>query len=419
MLRLKTCLAIPLKKLWVKSCIHLLFLIDIGKHIKGLKTFINTGQGVHIGETLELEALKRDGSEFPVELSLSSVNVNGKWNAVGIVRDIRKRKQVEEQLKRSYAIQNIMNSVLRVSLEPISLKKQLERILDMIISIPWIAFQSKGCIFLIEDAPKTLIMKVQHNFAASQITSCSRIPLGKCLCGQVASTRELLFVHCVDEHHEIHYKDMPPHGHYCVPVLSGDKMLGIINLYLKEGHKRNQEEEEFLFAVASSLAGIIERKQAGEALQTREKDLKEKTQHLEETNVALKVLLQQRENDKKEIEESIVSNAKNLILPSLEKLKKSRSDGEQKTYIDLVESYVRDITSPLIRELSSKYVNLTPTEIRVAGLIKEGKTTKEIADLLSLSNNTILTYRNHIRSKLGIKSENINLRSYLQTFIKQ
>ena len=110
-----------------------------------------------------------------------------------------------------------------------------------------------------------------------------------------------------------------------------------------------------------------------------------------------------------------VNHPKNLMLPCLEKLSRSRLSQQQKTYVELLKSHIQKITSPLIRQLSSKHLGLTPTEIRVASLIKNGKTTKEISELLYLSEHTVIFHRDNIRSKLGLKGKKINLQSYLQS----
>ena len=68
-------------------------------HLNGFKAFRDTGQGPAIGRTLELTAVRKDGTEFPIELSLSSVKTKGKWSAIGIVRDITERKRTEETIK--------------------------------------------------------------------------------------------------------------------------------------------------------------------------------------------------------------------------------------------------------------------------------------------------------------------------------
>jgi PAS domain S-box-containing protein len=242
-------------------------------YLKGFERFKDTGQGAAIGKRLELSAIRKDKTEFPVEISLSAVKIKEKWNAIGMVRDITDRKQAEEKIKRDYHIQSAINSILQISLEAISLEEQLERILDLIFTIPWLALKSKGCIYLVEDDPKMLVITAQVGFSESSLVTCSKIPFGKCLCGRAASSHKLIFAECVNGRHEICYPGMLPHGHYCVPILSVGRVLGVMCLYVMEGHKREQEEEKFLLAVANTLAGIIERKQAEEALKTSQAQL--------------------------------------------------------------------------------------------------------------------------------------------------
>ena len=161
---------------------------------------------------------------------------------------------------------------------------------------------------------------------------------------------------------------------------------------------------------------VEERKRVEKALRKREVELKAQSHHLEEVNTALKVLLKQREEDKKELGENVLSNVKELISPYVERLKKGRLNTTQQTLIDIIESNLNNITSPFISKLSSKYFNLTSMEIKVADLVKEGKTNKEIAELLYLSKNTILFHRHNIRGKLNLKNEKINLRAHLLSY---
>jgi DNA-binding CsgD family transcriptional regulator len=160
---------------------------------------------------------------------------------------------------------------------------------------------------------------------------------------------------------------------------------------------------------------IEERKRAEAALRKREVELKAQSHHLEEVNTALKVLLKQREDDKKELSENVLANVKELISPYLERLKKSRLNTNQKMLINILDSNLSNMISPFISKLSSKFINLTPMEIRVANLVKEGQTNKEIADIMCLSKNTIMFHRYNIRRKLGLKNKKINLRSHLLT----
>ncbi len=150
-------------------------------------------------------------------------------------------------------------------------------------------------------------------------------------------------------------------------------------------------------------------------LQERERRLEEQTRHLQEVNAALNVLLKRREDDKKEFEENILHAVKEIILPYLKRLKKSGLNPHQSIFVDILESNLLDITSPFIKSLSSKIINLTPTELKVAQLIRDGRRTKEIAELLGLHETTILFHRQNVRNKLGIKGKEINLQTYLRT----
>jgi len=173
-----------------------------------------------------------------------------------------------------------------------------------------------------------------------------------------------------------------------------------------------------VIAATLIVTDITEHKRDVQALREREKELKIKTMSLEEVNTALRVLLKRRDEDKTELEEKVLSNVKELVVPFLEKVKKTPLDPKQVAYVDILESNLNDIISPFLRNLSAKYLNLTPTQIQVANLIKEGKTTKEIAELLNLSSKTINTHRRNIRMKLGMTNKKVNLRSHLLSLQK-
>jgi len=166
-------------------------------------------------------------------------------------------------------------------------------------------------------------------------------------------------------------------------------------------------------AILGVVTDITERKGIETALRKREMELKTKAASLEETNTALKVLLEQRERDKTELEEKVLSNVKELVHPCIERLKRSRLKAEQRANIDVLESHINDLVSPLANMLSSPGYNLTFKEMQVASLVKEGKTNKEIADLLHISVRTVRFHRENIRKKLGLRKKKLNLRSHL------
>jgi PAS domain S-box-containing protein len=119
-----------------------------------------------------------------------------------------------------------------------------------------------------------------------------------------------------------------------------------------------------------------------------EEELKIKNRNLEEFNAALRIVLKAREHDKSDMEGKMLFNIKSLVSPFLEKLKMTRLDVEQRLYIDCLEASLKEIISPFSQNLSSSFHGLTPAEIQVANLVKLGRTTKEIAELLKISSRT-------------------------------
>ncbi len=160
---------------------------------------------------------------------------------------------------------------------------------------------------------------------------------------------------------------------------------------------------------------VTARVKAEEELRKRKQEVERKNQELEEVNTALRVLLKQRENDKTEIEERVLYNMKDLVTPYLEKLENSGLNEEQTFYVNVLKSNINEIISPFSRRLALNQINLTPTEIQVANLIKEGKISKEISMFLHISESTVKFHRHNIRRKLDLLNKKANLRSYLQS----
>jgi PAS domain S-box-containing protein len=172
-------------------------------------------------------------------------------------------------------------------------------------------------------------------------------------------------------------------------------------------------EDEKSVGLQGVISDITEYKESEAALRDREKDLKAKTETLEEMNAALRVLLERREKDRVEMEEKVLLNIRELINPYLEKLKKSSADEKQKACLGIIESNLGSITSSFSRDLRFKYLSLTPTEIQIASLIRDGRTTKDIAELMNLSSRTIESHRKNIRRKMGLKDKKANFRTTL------
>jgi DNA-binding CsgD family transcriptional regulator/exonuclease VII small subunit len=155
-------------------------------------------------------------------------------------------------------------------------------------------------------------------------------------------------------------------------------------------------------------------------LKAAEKDLREKnsalramTKELQGVNQALRVLLSQKDKDKLRFEEKVLLNVKELVFPYIETLRKKRLDPKAQTYLAIIESNLGEIISPVTDNSSSTYSNLTPTEIQIVRLLRAGRTSREIAELLESSTRTVESHRRNIRKKLGITNRKTNLTSFL------
>ncbi len=236
------------------------------RYKKGIRIFRRTGKGPLIGRMIELTAVRKNGRQFPIGLSLSAFQANGQWHSIGILRDITERKQAEKALKR---------------------------------------------------ARDDLEARVRQRTA--------------------------------------------------------------------ELHTANEK-------------------------------LERKARELSEANIALKILLQKSSEASKKIEEKVIDNLDQLVIPYLDELAMKSTAENTGTLINIIKSNLAQITASFTHTLSMTFKNLSPREIQIANLIRQGWSTKEMAGLLNISPHTVETYRASIRVKLGIKKQKVNLTSFLQSF---
>ena len=178
------------------------------------------------------------------------------------VNEIAVRERVQVSLQHSHQQQQVINSLLKISLEDKSMDEVLGAILDEILSINWLTISQKGGIFLFNEQTNRLDLRVHRNLAPDLQVKCSQIALGQCLCGLAALTREIQFADCLDDRHEIRYEGIQEHGHYNIPILQGERILGAIVLYLPHGYQKTEDDLIFLRASADAITVILRRKQA-------------------------------------------------------------------------------------------------------------------------------------------------------------
>jgi len=164
--------------------------------------------------------------------------------------------------------------------------------------------------------------------------------------------------------------------------------------------------------VFAFIHDITTRVKAQKAFEESSEKLRLRSRELFEMNSALKVLLKQREQDKQDMEQQVLANVKQFVFPYIEKLKK-RKTGDDAAYLGIIEANLREIISMFAKTMSGKFSMLTPQELLVVNLIKEGRQNKDIAEMLHASICTIKAHRRNIRKKLHLTREKTNLRTFL------
>jgi len=254
---------------------------------------------LELGEAgLDAHVVKMNGELLDVDIR---VGVTSRKSGLlqAIIKDVSEQRKSAREVKRAYHTQTVLNKLLHLSLENLSLTETLELFIYYVTSFPWLVLEPKGAIFLVGDKPGFLELKAHRGLNESLVTICNQVPFGQCLCGRCALSSEIIFANCMDHYHDNRYAGIQQHGHYCVPILSANrKLIGVFTLYIKHNAKRERLVEETLEAAASVIAGVIQRKRAEEELQQSRDRLEirvqERTIELEEANVHLGKELSER-----------------------------------------------------------------------------------------------------------------------------
>ncbi|RME88865.1 MAG: PAS domain S-box protein [Anaerolineae bacterium] len=184
------------------------------------------------------------------------------------------REHLEEEIEQrtrevneAYQTQMILNSLMSLSLEDRPLEDILEQTLTILSAATDLTTEFKGAILLSDAKRENLLLKAWRNLEPPLVTLCERVPYGQCLCGRAAVSGKIEFADHIDERHDIHYEGMEPHGHYAVPLVFQGEVLGVLTLYVEEGHQQHPRETMLLEAVATTLATIVHQHEVDEQTQ--------------------------------------------------------------------------------------------------------------------------------------------------------
>ncbi|MBT4483241.1 MAG: PAS domain S-box protein [Candidatus Latescibacteria bacterium] len=321
---------------------------------------------------LDLPCLRKDGTIVYVDINTTTAVIDGKKCNIGFFRDITERKIVEKALhdseqqyhttidSMSDAI-HVLDNDLRIILTNGTFKQWMENLglgnditgLKIFEAFPFKTDKVMDEYNQVFKTGKTLITEESNKFGDREI---------------ITETRK-------------------------IPIFEAKKVSRIITV----------------------IRDITERNKAEEKLKLTQKELEIKTKSLEEANTALKVLLKYQDEEKNIMEKTILTSLNNLVMPYLEKIEIGTSDERLKTYVNIIETNLSEITNPFANQLTGYYSKLTPTEVQIANLVRDNKTTKDISKILNISENAVFFHRKNIRNKLAIKNRKTNLRSFLQS----
>jgi PAS domain S-box-containing protein len=340
-----------------------------------------------------------------VEVYSGPLRLHGKKLLYSIIHDITERRRAEEELQKSEEryrlLVETMNEGLAMADQNYVFTYVNERFCEMI-----------GC-SRDELIGYNLIEFVHDDYKESMKAQMARRKMGE--------AKRFDLVWRAKDGHKI-YTLVSPRGFFdaegrftgSLGVLTDITDRKQAEKALRKAHDRLERRTTELVKLNRKMKQEIEeRKLAAQELRKREAQLEINTNELEEVNTALRVLLKRRDEDKTDLEEKILFNVKELVVPYVEKLKKGKLDARHTAYVGILESNLNDIISPFAHKMSSKYLGLTPTEIQIANLVKQGRTTKEIAEILNSSDRTVEFHRKNIRKKIGIVNRKVNLRSHL------
>ncbi|MEH6627459.1 MAG: ATP-binding protein [Motiliproteus sp.] len=179
--------------------------------------------------------------------------------------EIRARKKAEKETENALLSQQLLNEMLRLSLQPAPLDVVLRRALKKIFVLSWLPAEPRGAVFLADNDNQCLNL-VAHLGLDRLEVHCKNIEFDFCLCGKAAALKKALHSDDVDVNDGTYFDDLGDEGHYAVPIMADETVLGVLMIYLHKGHQKHAREMHFLETVAHGLGSLIQRNRAELAL---------------------------------------------------------------------------------------------------------------------------------------------------------
>ena len=201
-------------------------------------------------------------------------------------KEIKERNNILKEGRKSLENQAVLASVLQNSTKSsLNIKFFLQESLEIILDLPWLNILSKGSIF-ITNTDGNLEMIAQKDLGVLTKT-CALIKPGQCLCGKALSQKKLLFNSCVTADHDIRPEGMTPHGHFNVPLMLNNEVLGVLNVYVDHDHVKTKDEVGFFELIANTLASVIYRNKLEKEREEQAQNLKRYFKAIEQSETTI------------------------------------------------------------------------------------------------------------------------------------
>jgi len=165
-------------------------------------------------------------------------------------------------MEKNLEAQEVINRLLSLPLHQLSMDGFLNQALRIIQQVSWLVTLPQGAIFLSNAQEETLTMRAQFNLDLEISRQCAKVKYGQCLCGLVASTKKVQYHQHITAEHSIGFEGIQDHGHYNLPLVEGELLLGVLCLYLKARQHVSVQEKKLLFGFSTTIAELIAHKQA-------------------------------------------------------------------------------------------------------------------------------------------------------------